>query len=239
MFAALFPIGALALSARNPIFDITFQHIPSRHTLVRTKNGPATEALEACGTNRVNTHDLSTLDGACELETPSVGTECEVWPLPPRPVQVGGKRRRRMETRLGRNAGGGGANYVMSAKSATPALRKVGVREISGAPSAQEQAGYPPPMNTDTFLGYSCAGYQSSEVAGTARGVDGGALVRLVGQTSKGRKGRKKVLVKKAKVGLWPCCAAATHVALPPAFALGAADALKAQGAHLRKEFSS
>ena len=38
-------------------------------------------------------------------------------------------------------------------------------------------------------------------------------------------------------MGCCPRCAAETHVALPPSFALGVGDALKAQGAHLWKDF--
>ena len=90
-------------------------------------------------------------------------------------------------------------------------------------------------MNTHAFLGYACVGYPSSEVAFTSCDVDGRVLVRLVGQAPEGHTGNKTDFAQKGKAGYLPCCATATHVALPPTFLLGARDALKATGIHLRK----
>ena len=118
-----------------------------------------------------------------------------------------------------------------SVKSAPPAFRDVGVREISGALPAPRQVGYSPPMNTDACL------RQSSEVAYASRDVSGSALARMAVQTSKGRSGNMEDLARKAEVGYFACLAAVAPVALPPSVALAADDALKASGVYLCKEF--
>ena len=117
------------------------------------------------------------------------------------------------------------------------ALRRVGVREILDVRLAQGPVGYLPSVNTTSFSGNSVTGYQSSELASTPCGVGRCAQVRLMGQAPEGHTGAKRELAHRAEVGRCPRCAALTHVAAPPSFALGALDALKAQWAQFRVEF--
>ena len=92
-------------------------------------------------------------------------------------------------------------------------------------------------MDADAYLGYSCVGYQSPAAAFASCDVSGSVPVRWVGQTSKGRTGNRRELAQEGKVGYCPYPAAATRVALPPSFALGVGDALKAQCLHQLKDF--
>ena len=124
---------------------------------------------------RVDTHGFRMLNGVRDLETPPVDTGYEVWSLPALPAQVDGRHHWRMGIRLGPNASGEGANYVVSVKSARPSHRKVGFREILEALPIQAQVGYfhehrglstgaekfrrryPPSTKTEACLGYTLA----------------------------------------------------------------------------------
>ena len=83
-------------------------------------------------------------------------------------------------------------------------------------------------MNADACVGFSAAGYQSSELAFASRGAGRSVSVRLMGQGSKSQTKAKWVLAHSAKVGFRPCRATLTHVAVPPSFVLSSPDALKA-----------
>ena len=58
-YAVMFPI-----SAQNPVFSISFGHIPSHQTSVEAPTDPATVAIEDCGAKGVATRDIRMLDGA-------------------------------------------------------------------------------------------------------------------------------------------------------------------------------
>ena len=126
---------------------------------------------------------------------------------------------------------------MVSVKSSILTFRKFGVREILGALCAPGLVGYPSSMNTDASPVYRCMAYRNSELAFASCDVSGSVLGRSVGQTSKWRSGNRKHLSKKAKLGFRPCYAAVTHVALPPAIALGDGEAIKAQRPYPRKGF--
>ena len=80
-------------------------------------------------------------------------------------------------------------------------------------------------------------GYQIAEVSFSSRGADECAAVRLVGTTPGGHSGSPRKLTRRAEGGYYPCCTSATHVAMPPSFALGDNADLKANAAALRKDF--
>ena len=100
----------------------------------------------------------------------------------------------------------------------TPFLHRVGVRGILDVLSAPGHVGCPSSIIADAYLGYSAAGYQSSELAFASCGAGRSVSVRLMGRGSKGQTRAKWVLAHSAKVGFRPCRATLTHVAVPPSF---------------------
>ena len=62
-------------------------------------------------------------------------------------------------------------------------------------------------------------------------------LVKIEGRLPKGRDAKADNLCQKAKVGYYPCCSQAAHVAIPPAYPLGPLDPLKRMGIRLWAEF--
>ena len=52
-------------------------------------------------------------------------------------------------------------------------------------------------------------------------------LLRIEGFRTKGHDSTTKELAQKAKVGLCPCCARATHVLVPPVYPVGRSDRKK------------
>ena len=75
-------------------------------------------------------------------------------------------------------------------------------------------------------------GYQSPEVALQQCDVGRFILIRLVGPVSKGHDAKNPV-TQRAKVGYCPCCAMATHVAIPRVYSLGEFNLLKHRGLSL------
>ena len=93
-------------------------------------------------------------------------------------------------------------------------------------------------MDIDACFGHSVMGYQSWDVVYDHCDDWRTTIVRLEGRLSKGNDANAKDnLCQKVKVRYCPCCARATHVAVPPPYALGELDPLKLQGARLWAEF--
>ena len=62
-------------------------------------------------------------------------------------------------------------------------------------------------------------------------------LLRIEGYCTKGHEATTKELAQKAKVGLCPCCARATHVLVPPAYPAGTPDRKKRNQISLWQRF--
>ena len=61
-------------------------------------------------------------------------------------------------------------------------------------------------------------------------------LIRMEEAIAKGHDASKRNLAQKAKVGNFPCCAGATHIALPPTYLLGESSAVEEKGLSLSTE---
>ena len=88
-----------------------------------------------------------------------------------------------------------------AAQRPSPALRRLGVREVFDASSGARKVGYPSSINADAWLGHSVMERDGSEVAFTSCDVGRGVLVRFVAHASRGHSGSKKELAQRAKVG--------------------------------------
>ena len=85
---------------------------------------------------------------------------------------------------------------------------------------APNQLGLPTSMNTDSKLGWSVYTYMSPEILLDKCEGTQSILLRIEGFCSKGHDAVKE-LAQRAKAGLRPCCAVATHVLIPPIYPAG------------------
>ena len=99
-------------------------------------------------------------------------------------------------------------------------LRKINWRELVQILHAPNQLGLPTSMNTDSKLGWSVYTYMSPEILLDKCEGTQSILLRIEGHCSKGHDAVKE-LAQRAKVGLRPCCAVATHVLIPPTYPAG------------------
>ena len=119
-------------------------------------------------------------------------------------------------------------------KYVPPAKRKASLREIIRILENPVQIGYPASMDTDACLGYPAMGHQSWDVVYGHCAARKTTLVRLEGRLSTGHDAEAQGnLCQEAKAGYCPCCTRATHLANPPAYAMGELDPPKQMGSRL------
>ena len=92
-------------------------------------------------------------------------------------------------------------------------------------------------MNTDSKLGWSVYTYMSPEILLNHCEGTQSILIRIEGFCSKGHEALKNDLAQRAKVGICPCCAVATHVLVPPTYAAGRPDRKKSNSISLWQRF--
>ena len=131
--------------------------------------------------------------------------------------------------RLGKKASGAWANYVSDVvqPKLPPVLRKINWRELVQISQAPNQLGLPTSLNTDSKLGWSVYSYMSPEILFESCEGSKSILLRIEGYCSKGHDAGREFLAQRAKVGLCPCCAVATHVLVPPVYLVGGPDRKK------------
>ena len=129
--------------------------------------------------------------------------------------------------RLGPKASGAWANYVsdVTQPKLPPVLRKINWRELVTILQTPNQIGLPTSLNTDSQLGWSVYSYMSPEVLFDICEGDRSILLKIDGYCSKGHSASGEA--QRAKVGLRPCCAVATHVFVPPVYSVGRPDRKK------------
>ena len=121
-----------------------------------------------------------------------------------------------MGVRLGPDADSSRSQEVDSVFSAPPGVRRTSIRVPILFSHADGRVGSPPADYTDASLEFSAAAYQGSEILiGHLEGQK--FLVRPKGTTSRGHSGAEAELSQRTKVGCYPCCTAATQVAVQPA----------------------
>ena len=89
------------------------------------------------------------------------------------------------------------------------------------------QLGLPASTNTDSKLGWAVYSYMAPEVLLDVCEGSQSLLLRIEGYSTRGHNSSSQELAQKAKVGLRPCCARATHVLVPPAYLVGKSDRKK------------
>ena len=80
---------------------------------------------------------------------------------------------------------------------------------------AKGQMSYPPGITTDAQLEFWVMEYQGAEILSAPREGAGSILVRLEGSCARAHPGAKNELARRAEAGYGPCCARATHIAVP------------------------
>ena len=83
----------------------------------------------------------------------------------------------------------------------------------------------PASTNTDSKLGWAVYSDMAPEVLLEVCEGSQSLLLRIEGYSTRGHD--SKELAQKAKVGLCPCCAQATHVLVPPAYSVGKSERKK------------
>ena len=141
--------------------------------------------------------------------------------------------------RLGPKASGAWSNLVSDKKQPRlpPRLRKVNWRELMQILRAPNQLGLPTSVNTDGKLGWSLSAYMSPEILFNHCEGTQSILIRVERVCPKGHEALKTALAQRAKVGICPCCALATHVLVPSTYSAGRYDRKKANSTSLRQRF--
>ena len=220
---------------KRPVFSTNFGAGRSRNRVfTRGQNDPAAVALAAVGAVRApaDSIEMCTWDSVkMQLAAIRPFKEKEeishVFKLPPRRVVEGRtKHQWSYGTRLGPKATGCWSNLVEDAQQPTlpPLLRKVNWRELLHILEANNQVGLPTSVNTDGKLGWALYAYMSPEILmGRCDGAQS-LLLRVEGVCSEGSDALKNELAQRAKCGICPCCALATHVLVPAAYEIGRYD---------------
>ena len=93
-----------------------------------------------------------------------------------------------------------------------------------------DQVGYPETLNTDARLGFSVMAYQAWGILYGSCGAASVNPVRPSIPVAKGHVAPERTPTQRGKVGLCPCCAVATHVAVPGSYRLEPSDLHKHTG---------
>ena len=226
-----------------PVFRETFHS--SATNFKRGENDPAVRALTEINASRVRADTLSFLTWNESMQQPSVffpfsdeNDLFHVYQLPKRRVAPGRDLHNwSFGIRLGEKASGAWANQVIDKKQPLPppVLRRVDWRELLDILKAPRQLGLPASSNTDGALGWAVYSYMAPEVLLNICDGHKFILLRITGYCTRGHD--SNVLAQKAKVGLCPCCAEATHVLVPPSYAVGRPDRKKKNSVYLWQRF--
>ena len=224
-----------------PVFSVPFGVGMSAKNFKRGENDPAVSALKAIGASRVRADTLSFLTWNERTQLPDTFfpfSDKDEWfhayKLPKRRVAPGKDLHDwSLGIRLGEKASGAWANQVTDKTQPLPppVLRKIDWRELLDILRASRQLGLPASTNTDGALGWAVYSYMAPEVL--LRFCEGHKflLLRIEGYCTRGHDSSD--VTQRAKVGLCPCCAEATHVLVPPCYAVGHADRKKKNSIHL------
>ena len=228
-----------------PVFSEPFGVGMTATNFKRGENDPAVRALTAINASRVSADTLRFLTWNESIQQPSVffpfsdkDDFFHVYQLPKRRVAPGKYLHNwSFGIRLGEKASGAWANQVTDKNQPLPppVLRKIDWRELLDILKAPGQLGLPASTNTDGALGWAVYSYMSPEVLLTLGEGPKFILLRIEGYCTRGHSSND--LMQKAKVGLCPCCARATHVLVPPSYAVGTPDRKKKNSVYLWQRF--
>ena len=220
-----------------PVFSSTFPPDALSTSFTRGENDPAVSVLNAVGARRVSADSLQFVTWNEEAQQPEIffpfsdaSDLFHAYELPPRRVAPGQDLHHwSFGLRLGEKASGAWANQVIDKKQPIPppVLRKIDWRELVQILRAPQQLGLPASSNTDAKLGWAVYSYMAPEVLLNICEGHQYLLLRIEGYCTKGHEAPTKEIAQKAKVGLCPCCARATHVLVPPAYPVGTPDRKK------------
>ena len=230
-----------------PVFEAPFPPGELAKTFTRGENDPVVSVLNAVGAQRVSADALEFVTWNEQIHRPQIfcpfsdaSDLFHVYSLPPRRVAPGRDLHEwSLGIRLGERASGAWANEVTDKEQPLPppVLRKIDWRELLQILRASQQLGLPSSSNTDSKLGWAVYSYMSPEVLLNVCEGHKYLLLRIEGYCSKGHESSTKDLAQKAKVGLCPCCARATHVLVPPAYPIGKPDRKKRNAISLWQQF--
>ena len=214
-----------------PVFWAPFPPGDLSKTFTRGENDPAVSALTAVGATRVSADTLEFFTWSEKAQRPQIfcpftdaSDLFHVYELPSRRVAPGQALHKwSFGIRLGEKASGAWANNVIDKTQPLPppVLRKIDWRELVQILRAPNQLGLPPSSSTDSKLGWAVYSYMAPEILLNVCEGNQYLLLRIQGYCTKGHESSTKELAQKAKVGLCPCCARATHVLVPPAYPVG------------------
>ena len=244
LYGGVMPDGALL---NLPVFEAPFPPGELAKTFTRGENDPVVSVLNAVGAQRVSADALEFLTWNEQSSRPQpfypfsdASDLFHVYSLPPRRVAPGRELHEwSFGVRLGEKASGAWSNLVTDKEQPRPppALRKIDWRELLQILRASQQLGLPSSSNTDSKLGWAVYSYMSPEVLLNVCEGHKYLLLRIEGYCSKGHESSSKELAQKAKVGLCPCCARATHVLVPPVYPVGKPDRKKRNAISLWQQF--
>ena len=229
------------------VFEAPFPPGELAKTFTRGENDPAVSALNAVGAQRVRADTLEFVTWNEQIHRPQIfcpfsdaSDLFHVYSLPTRRVAPGRDLHEwSLGIRLGEKASGAWANAVTEKEQPLPppVLRKIDWRELLQILRASQQLGLPSSSNTDSKLGWAVYSYMAPEVLLNVCEGHKYLLLRIEGYCSKGHESSTKELAQKAKVGLCPCCARATHVLVPPVYPIGKPDRKKRNAISLWQQF--
>ena len=234
LYGGALPDGALL---DLPVFWTPFPPGELSKTFTRGENDPAVSVLEAVGAQRVSADTLEFVTWSERVQQPQIFCPFSVasdlfhaYALPTRRVAPGRDLHQwSLGIRLGEKASGAWANQVIDKLQPLPppVLRKIDWRELVQILRAPTQLGLPSSSNTDSKLGWAVYSYMAPEILLNVCEGNQYLLLRIEAYCTKGHESSTKELAQKAKVGLCPCCARATHVLVPPTYPVGKPDRKK------------
>ena len=220
-----------------PVFSAAFPPEALSKTFTRGENDPAVSVLNAVGAQRVSADALefvtwNEIAQQAQIFFPFSDSSdlFHAYALPTRRAAPGKDLHQwSFGLRLGEKASGAWANQIVDKKQPNPppVLRKIDWRELVQILKAPHQLGLPASSNTDSKLGWAVYSYMAPEVLLNVCEGHQHLLLRIEGYCTKGHEASSKEIAQKAKVGLCPCCARATHVLVPPAYPVGRPDRKK------------
>jgi len=204
-------------------------------------NDPLTTALKLAGARKVDANSVGMVTWDAVTQTPRLhypfGDKAlgyTAWKLDKRKAADGKEMHGyHMGIRLGKTASGKWSELIPGPGNTPPAVRKVNFREALMLLESPLQLGLPATIETDACLGWAVYAYQSAEVLLERCERAKEILVRIVGSCSKGHMAVKREVTQRAKVGYCPCCTVATHILIPPSYAVGRFDQNKYRGLRL------
>ena len=220
-----------------PVFGAVFPPGELAKSFTRGENDPAVSVLNAVGAQRVSADTLEFVTWSERVQQPQIfcpfsdaSDLFRAYALPLRRAAPGRDLHKwSLGIRLGEKASGAWANQVIDKIQPLPppVLRKIDWRELVQILRAPNQLGLPSSSNTDSKLGWAVYSYMAPEVLLNVCEGNQYLLLRVEGYCTKGHESSTKELAQRAKVGLCPCCARATHVLVPPAYPVGKPDRKK------------